>query len=87
MLAHISRAPLQSHPMIPLLQVSSAAIVCERFGADLDLGLSTESAIDSLEESLLSRIAETASRNYVPKLYGQGYTQFQLTRGLLGLSL
>jgi altronate dehydratase len=87
MLAHISRAPLQSHPMIPLLQVSSAAIACERFGADLDLRLSTESAIDSLEESLVSRIAETASRNYVPKLYGQGYTQFQLTRGLLGLSL
>jgi altronate dehydratase len=87
MLAHISRAPLQSHPMIPLLQVSSAASAYERFGADLDLRLSIESAIDSLEESLLSRIAETASRNYVPKLYGQGYTQFQLTRGLLGLSL
>jgi len=87
MLAHISRAPLQSHPMIPLLQVSSAAIACERFGSDLDLRLSAESAIDSLEESLVSRIVETASRNYVPKLYGQGYTQFQLTRGLLGLSL
>ena len=87
MLAHVSRAPVQSHPMIPLLQVSSTGLACQRFEADLDLCLSTESAIDSLEESLMSRIADTATRDYVPKLYGQGYTQFQLTRGLLGLSL
>jgi hypothetical protein len=87
MLAHVSRAPVQSHPMIPLLQVSSTGLACQRFEADLDLCLSTESAVDSLEESLMSRIADTATRDYVPKLYGQGYTQFQLTRGLLGLSL
>ncbi len=87
MLAHITRAPLQSHPMIPLLQVSSDADICERFAADLDLGLSSDASIGSLQESLVSRIGETASRNYVPKLYGQGHHQFQLTRGLLGLSL
>jgi altronate dehydratase len=87
MLAHISRAPLQSHPMIPLLQVSSDAQICERFAADLDVILSAEMTIPSIEESLASRIRETASRLYVPKLYSQGYSQFQLTRGLLGLSL
>ena len=87
MLAHIARAPLQSHPMIPLLQVSGDERICERFAADLDVSLSTEMSIPSIEESLASRIGATASRHYVPKLYSQGYSQFQLTRGLLGLSL
>jgi altronate dehydratase len=87
MLAHLARAPLQSHPMIPLIQVASDAKICERFGADLDLTLSAGTSVDVLEQSLLSRIGETASRRYVPKLFAQGHSQFQLTRGLLGLSL
>jgi hypothetical protein len=87
MLAHVARAPLQSHPMIPLIQVASDAEICQRFGADLDLTLSVDASIEAVEESLVSRIAETASRRYVPKLFGQGHSQFQLTRGLLGLSL
>jgi altronate dehydratase len=87
MLAHVARAPLQSHPMIPLIQLASDAEICEHFGADLDLTISTEAAVGSVEESVLSCIAETASRHYVPKLFGQGHNQFQLTRGLLGLSL
>jgi hypothetical protein len=44
-------------------------------------------AVSAIEESLASRIVATASREYVPELSGQGYSQFQLTRGLLGLSL
>ncbi len=87
MLAHIARAPLQSHPMIPLLQVSGDADLRDRFEADLDLCLPTEATIESIEKSLVSLIGETASRHYVPKLYGQGHNQFQLPRGLLGLSL
>jgi altronate dehydratase len=87
MLAHVARAPLQSHPMIPLIQVASEAEICEHFGADLDLAISSEASVGSVEESVLSCIAETASRHYVPKLFGQGHSQFQLTRGLLGLSL
>jgi altronate dehydratase len=87
MLAHICRPPLQSHPMIPLLQIGSDTQICQRFAADLDLGLSSDTDISSIEESLASRIVATASRDYVPKLYAQGYSQFQLTRGLLGLSL
>lgn len=87
MVAHIARAPLQSHPMIPLLQLGSDAEACGRFAADLDGILSTTSPVETIQESILSLIGETASRNYVPRLFGQGYSQFQLTRGLLGLSL
>lgn len=87
MLAHIARAPLQSHPMIPLIQVASDTHVCDRFGADLDVALPADASGAAIEGAILARIAETASRHYVPKLFGQGYSQFQLTRGLLGLSL
>ncbi len=87
MLAHVARAPLQSHPMIPLVQIGSDGAFCERFGEDLDLMLQPPSAHQVIEASLLDCIGETASRNYVPKLFGQGHSQFQLTRGLLGLSL
>lgn len=87
MLACIARAPLQSHPMVPLLQVSGDRQVCERFGGDLDLSVRADASVESIRESILSLIGDTASRKYVPRLYGQGYSQFQLTRGLLGLSL
>ena len=87
MLAHLGRAPIQSHPMIPLLQLSGHDQTCRRFGADLDARLSSEASSDAIVRELTSLIAETASRRYVPKLFGQGHSQFQLTRGLLGLSL
>lgn len=87
MLAHIARAPLQSHPMIPLLQASSDTEIRARFAADLDLSFSAEASDESIQRALISRICETASRHYAPKLYAQGHSQFQLTRGLLGLSL
>lgn len=87
MVAHVARAPLQSHPMIPLLQIASDPRTCARFGADLDACLSADGSVESIREAVLSLVGETASRNYVPKLYAQGYSQFQLTRGLLGLSL
>jgi hypothetical protein len=36
---------------------------------------------------MLERILEVASRLYTPKLYGKGNTDFQFTRGLLGVSM
>ena len=32
-------------------------------------------------------IGETASRGYTPRLHGSGASSFQLTRGLLGISM
>ena len=79
--AHIGDRPLRGHPMIPVLQVSGDVGVAERFGADLDLVLTGERALSAL----LERIAETASGRYEPRLAGA--VGFQLTRGLLGISL
>ena len=79
-LAHIVGAPLQSHVMVPLLQVSTDSTTQANYGADLDLA-----TVDV--EELLALIIEVASRQYTPKLHGKGNTDFQLTRGLLGISM
>lgn len=79
-LAHIVGAPLQSHVMVPLLQVSTDAITQANYGADLDLATADV-------DKLLALIVKVASRQYTPKLHGKGNTDFQLTRGLLGISM
>ena len=79
-LAHIVGAPLQSHVMVPLLQVSTDAATQANYGPDLDL---TTADVDDL----LALVIEVASRQYTPKLHGKGNTDFQLTRGLLGISM
>ena len=79
-LAHIVGAPWQSHVMVPLIQVSTDVTTQANYGADLDL------ATADVDE-LLALIVEVASRRYTPKLHGKGNTDFQLTRGLLGISM
>ncbi|MDE0010805.1 MAG: UxaA family hydrolase [Candidatus Poribacteria bacterium] len=79
-LAHIVGAPLQSHVMVPLIQVSTDGATQANYGADLDL-------VTANVDELLGIIVEVASRRYTPKLHGKGNTDFQLTRGLLGISM
>ena len=79
-LAHIVDAPLQSHVMVPLIQVSTDATTQSNYGTDLDL-------MTADVNDLLTLIVEVASRQYTPNLHGKGNTDFQLTRGLLGISM
>ena len=79
-LAHIIGAPLQSHVMVPLIQVSTDATTQNNYGTDLDLATADV-------DDLLALIVAVASRQYTPKLHGKGNTDFQLTRGLLGISM
>ena len=79
-LAHVVGAPLQSHQMVPLIQVSTDASTRDKYGDDMDLDT------DDVE-AMLACILEVASRRYTPKLHGKGNTDFQLTRGLLGISM
>ena len=79
-LAHIVGTPLQSHVMVPLLQVSADVATQANYGTDLDL-------MTADVDDLLALILEAASRRYTPKLHGKGNTDFQLTRGLLGISM
>ncbi|HEY8287052.1 MAG TPA: UxaA family hydrolase, partial [Chloroflexota bacterium] len=84
LLAHIAGHPVLGHRMVPLLQVTSDQAAARRYGADLDLTL--EGAPVHWGDQLLDLVIRVASRTYVPRLHGQGNTDFQLTRGPLGVS-
>ncbi len=87
MLAHIGEAPLQAHPMIPLVQVSATGEVVRRYEGDLDRVLEGGTPPEAVVAVLEGLVAEVASGRYAPRLYARGMREFQLTRGLLGLSM
>ncbi|MBI2994497.1 MAG: UxaA family hydrolase [Gammaproteobacteria bacterium] len=87
-LAHVQGPPLQGHPMIPVLQAASDAETARRSAADLDCVIDPErQAADRIRADLLKLVCDTASHDYEPRLWKAGCTDFQLTRGLLGVSL
>ncbi len=83
-LAHVAQQPMQTHPLVPVLQVSATESM-EHFAADLDLLL--DGAPESWNGQLLQLIKHVVEQEYAPKLYQQGNIDFQFTRGLLGVSL
>ena len=87
MLCHIGRNPLQGHPMLPLLQVTSDPAVAQRYASDLDRVLVLERDPAGIVAELATLAADVASCRYRPRLWSRGVTEFQLTRGRLGLSM
>ena len=87
MLCHVGRTSLQGHPMIPLVQVTADPSVADRCAGDLDRVLTLDREAGRLVEELAALAADSASRRYLPRLWSRGVTEFQLTRGRLGLSM
>ena len=85
MLTHVSGHPLQAHRMIPLIQASSDPETLQNHADDLDVVLDGDPA--GWTDALLQTVAAVASREYVPRLFEEGDTDFQFTRGLLGVSM
>jgi hypothetical protein len=83
--AYIGEHPLQTHPLIPVLQITDHAGVYQTFGPDLDLWL--EGNPGQWPTLILSRIAAVSEHSYSPQLYQLGNIDFQVTRGLLGVSM
>ena len=71
--------------MIPVLQVAADPAVGAQFGDDLDVVLGTDA--ETWTEALLRAILGVAGREFAPKLNVRGNTDFQFTRGLLGVSM
>jgi altronate dehydratase len=84
-LAHINVYPMTGHPLVPVLQVTGSTEVAEQFRADLDGIL--QAPHEDWSRQLLDLIAGTLSQRYTPRLSALGNTDFQITRGLLGVSL
>jgi altronate dehydratase len=85
LLAHVGEHPAQGHPLVPLVQVSADRSMLEHFAADLDLELT--GSTDLWPAQLLELICQVASRRQLPRAMEQRNTDFQLTRGLLGVSM
>ena len=85
MLAHVAGHPLQAHRMIPLVQTSSDPETLRAHAEDLDVLLDGDPS--EWTNALLETVTAVASRNYTPKLFARGNTDFQFTRGLLGVSM
>lgn len=88
MFAHVVGHPIQSHRMIPLIQASTDETTESFNQDDLDLSPADENwTPEEFSFQVLQIILEVASRRYTPKLFDRGNTDFQFTRGLLGISM
>ncbi|MEE2658681.1 MAG: UxaA family hydrolase [Candidatus Latescibacterota bacterium] len=82
LIAGVAEHPVVGHPFLPMLQVTDATELARRFEGDFDLVVGRDSA-----QKLLELIVQVASRRYRPCMSERGNTDFQITRGLLGVSL
>ena len=84
-LAFSNGEALQGHPLLPVLQVRSEDNGVGNGSADADLILATEPA--SWASTLGERTAAALAGLYEPVANRQGNVAFQITRGLLGISM
>ena len=73
--------PAQGHPLVPMLQAAAAPASLKGFDIVLD------GDPGGWASDLLEKIADVAARRYTPQLFAQGAVDFQLTRGLLAVSV
>ena len=76
--------PQQGHPLVPVIQVAEAAQRGRMPSDDIDAFLDGEAASDALK--LWHLLRAVATREYTPAASAHGFVDFQLTRGLLGVS-
>lgn len=69
--------PFAGHPFIPLLWVGQTAV-------DVDLRLTAD--VEDWAAAIMALVTAVLSRHYTPKVMEQQHVNFQLTRGLLGVS-
>ena len=79
MLGYVTGHPLSGHPLVPVLQVSESGGSAD----DLDAVLP---GAGGMADELLALLIATLRREHVPRHQLTGNQDFQVTRGLLGVS-
>jgi len=74
----------QGHPMLPVLQVAERAVLPAAAAQDVDVILNGDPLVD--EAVLLRVLADALQGDYTPAATAGGFVDFQLSRGLLGVS-
>jgi altronate dehydratase len=80
----VGATPQQGHPMLAVLQVAEPGALPPGAAADVDLVLSGEVAAD--EAALLGMLGDVAEGKLLSAASAGGFVDFQLSRGLLGVS-
>ena len=84
-LMYTNGMPVASHPLVPVLQFSDQNEYSDKFLDDLDFVL--PQLMDKPSDFLMTKIEHTITRRHIPKLHHRGYSNFQVTRGTVGVSL
>ena len=85
-MAHVGDHPRQSHPLVPVLQIADGYDTATRFSDDIDLKIDSDDESEDTAAQLLRQLTQVAGRDYAPQLAAMGNTDFQITRGRLGVS-
>jgi altronate dehydratase len=85
MIALAGERPMQTHPLVPMLQVASEPSMQQAHAEDMDLLLGSNPA--AWNEQILQLCKEVIEHRYTPRLFQQGNVDFQFTRGYFGVSL
>ncbi|WP_414663451.1 UxaA family hydrolase [Horticoccus sp. 23ND18S-11] len=80
----VSGHPQQGHPMLPVIQLAETQQRGRLPADDIDGFLSGDAATDYA--TLVRTVAAVAQHEWIPVSMAQGFVDFQLTRGLLGLT-
>jgi altronate dehydratase len=80
----VGDSPQQGHPMLPLVQVAERSVLRASAAQDVDVILNGDLAVD--EAVVLRVLADAVQGDYTPVANAGGFVDFQLSRGLLGVS-
>lgn len=80
MVGHVANQAMAGHPLVPVLQVTTNA---DNQALDLDAKFSDNA---NLHNSMLDLIVDTLSHSHTPKHQQMNNHDFQITRGLMGVS-
>ncbi len=83
--AHVGVHPLEGHPLLPVLQVTDSQAIASRYGDDIDLVLGHDAVADS--RAIAAAMRDVLCGEREPAVERNGNVDFQLTRGLLGISM
>ncbi|MCB8945745.1 MAG: UxaA family hydrolase [Ardenticatenaceae bacterium] len=85
-LAWVQSRPQQGHPLLPVLNVGVGTAVPQAIVAELDGDLEV-GEVAQWPQQMLALALAAASGRYTPRVNQQQNVDFQITRGLLGISL
>lgn len=87
-LSHVTGPVMQGHPMIPTVQIATGPHGADGGSADFDFVFDPrQCAADEACDQLRELLRQTVNSAYRPRAWARGLTDFQLTRGLTGVSL